>query len=190
MESAALLTRWTIRTALILYVMTLVLRLTSKSEPRHERGARWFWTGGLIAYLAHVVCAFHFYHDWSHNAAYAATAEETEEGFGLHWGGGLYLNYLFSLVWVLDAVWWWINPERYRARSRPSRFAIHGFMVFMAFQAVVVFEAGVVRWVGIGCAVMLAVLCLLRGADCLHYAVAAACARGRDHAEVHRGGPR
>ena len=162
MEPGELLTRWTIRIALVLYLLVVSLRLTVKPDPSRRRRARWLWTGGLAAYLAHVACAFHFYHDWSHDAAYAATARETEEVFGFHWGGGLYLNYLFSGLWMLDVIWSWFHPDGYRAQSRWVHFAVHGFMAFMAFQAVVVFEAGVVRWVGLGCTTMLVAFWFLR----------------------------
>ena len=162
MEPGEFLTRWTIRIALVLYVISVALRLTVKLDPRRRRRARWFSTGGLAAYVAHVACAFHFYHDWSHDAAYAATAAGTEERFGFHWGGGLYFNYVFSCIWLLDVAWSWISPGGYRAQPRPVRYALHGFLMFMAFQGAVVFEAGVVRGVGLGCAVLLVALWVRR----------------------------
>ena len=162
MEPGELLTRWTIRIALVLYGVAVSIRLTAKPDRCRLSRARWLWTAGLVAYLAHVACAFHFYHDWSHDAAYAATAAETEEVFGLRWGGGLYVNYFFSCLWGLDVGWSWIRPDGYRARSRWVQSAVYGFMAFMAFQAVVVFEAGVVRWVGLGCTTMFVVFWFLR----------------------------
>src|SRR5687767_9943408 len=97
------LTRWTVRGALGLYVVTAVLRLAD----RERRAARVVWTVGCVLFLAHVACAFHFAHGWSHADAYRQTARQTRELFGLDWGGGLYLNYLFTLAWVVDAGYWW-----------------------------------------------------------------------------------
>jgi hypothetical protein len=110
------------------------------------------WTLGCIAYLVHVFCAFHVYHSWSHAEAYRRTAQETNGMIGLDWGGGLYLNYLFTLLWIADAVWWWRDRERYRHRSRLVSGFLHGFLFFMVFNATVVFGVGLIRWFGLaGC---------------------------------------
>src|SRR5262249_53268697 len=54
-----------------------------------ERGvsplARWLNSFGCLAFIAHVVCAFQFYHHWSHAAAYADTARRTGELTGWNW---------------------------------------------------------------------------------------------------------
>ena len=97
------LTRWTVRIALSLYVLTAALRLAD----RERRTARLAWTLGCALFLAHVAFAFHFFHNWSHGHAYAETARQTRELFGLDWGGGLYLNYVFTLAWAADAGYWW-----------------------------------------------------------------------------------
>lgn len=156
METGELLTRWTIRVALVLYIASVALRLTGKSgDLGRSRLARWFSTLGVAAYLAHVGCAFHFFHEWSHDAAYAATAKETEAHFGFHWGGGLYFNYVFTALWLLDVTWAWIAME---SQPRWARYAVHGFLVFMAFQGTVVFETGLVRWLGVSAACILLTL--------------------------------
>jgi hypothetical protein len=152
-------TQWTIRLALALFVLSLL----GKEEPgRHPRGGlgRLAWTAGCLAYLLHVVCAFQFYHHWSHALAYQDTARRTEEVVGWSWGGGLYVNHVFTLVWVADVVWWWCSPESH-ARRLGLRLAVRGFMVFMAFNATVVFGQGIIRWLGLaGCLVLLCRVCL------------------------------
>src|SRR5437763_16272962 len=114
MELGELLTLWTVRVAVALYVLGLALRLGAGRRGRSV--ARLAWTGGLLAVAAHVACAFHFYHHWSHAAAYDRTAEQTAEAVGLNWGGGLYVNYAFVLLWAADVCWWWRDPEGYLAR--------------------------------------------------------------------------
>ena len=88
MDPGEALTRWTVRVAVALYVAALALR----GVAHRPAAARLAWTAGLIAFLLHVGCAFHFYHGWSHRAAYEATARQTADTVGLAWGGGLYVN--------------------------------------------------------------------------------------------------
>jgi hypothetical protein len=120
--------------------------------------ARWAWTFGCVSLLLHIACAFHFFHDWDHQQAFAATARQTEEVVGLDWGGGLYVNYAFVLVWVADLVWWWACPERYEARSAVIEWIVQGFLFFVAFNATVVFGVGAIRWWGLAATSLLAVL--------------------------------
>ena len=44
------------------------------------------------------------------------------------WGGGLYLNYLFTAVWVADVLCWWRGLAWYAARPRWLDLALHGFL--------------------------------------------------------------
>jgi hypothetical protein len=150
------LTRWTIRGALALYVLSLAIRLAARGRCVWLAPARWAWTFGCVLFTIHVLCAFHFYHSWSHDAAYAATAERTAEVVGLSWGGGLFANYLFLVVWAADAGWWWTAPKRYECRSRLAEWAVQGFLGFMAFHATVVFGQGLIRWFGVAACVVLA----------------------------------
>src|SRR5437867_232780 len=108
MSLGELLTRATVWVALTLYATGEMVRLSARERPRWETVARWLWTGGCLAYLAHAAAAFEFFHAWSHAAAYADTARQTEAKFGLHWGGGLWFNYFFTGIWLADVLWWWI----------------------------------------------------------------------------------
>ena len=154
------LTRWTVRLALLLYAATLVLRLAA---PGKSRAARLLWTSGCLLFLVHVAAAFHFFHGWSHGDAYRETARQTGNLTGTYWGGGLYLNYLFTLAWAADAAWWWGGGlEAYARRPRWIGGALHAFLLFMAFNATVVFERGAVRWLGGGVAALLLALVIAR----------------------------
>lgn len=146
MDAGELWTRWTVRVAMLLYVLSLAL---------HGRSLRWSrlaWTGGCAAYLLHVICAFTFYHHGSHANAYAATARQTEAVVGWNWGGGLYANYAFTLVWIADVCRQWMKAERIARNESATRWlawGVQGFMGFIAFNATVVFASGAVRWGGI-----------------------------------------
>src|SRR5436190_19630563 len=114
----------------------------SRSGGGTSHAARWLNTAGCAAFLAHVAAAFHFYHHWSHAAAYADTARQTAEFSGWNWGGGLYLNYLFAVLWLGEVIWSWVSPASYVDRSRAISRAIRGFFIFMIFNGAVVFARG------------------------------------------------
>ena len=108
--------------------------------------ARAFWTLGFAAYLAHVLCAFAFVHHWSHAEAATHTGYRTGEMTGWFWTGGIWLNYLFTLLWAGDVIYWWSGLDRYARRPERYRWFVHALFAFMIFQAGVVFAAGLTRW--------------------------------------------
>lgn len=151
MEMGMLLTRGTALVAFLFYVMSFVPRF------RHAWSRVW-WSAGAAVFILHVICAFHFVHHWSHADAYAATAQQTRELAGLDWGGGVYFNYVFTVVWIADALWWWTLPAGHRARPRTVSATLHGFMLFMWFNGTVVFGASVARWLGVAAFLLLGML--------------------------------
>jgi len=158
-EAGELLTRWTVRVAFVLYLAALAARLL---KPSRWVTARVLWTAGAFAFLIHVACAFGFYHHWSHAEAFEATALRTAEVAGTAWGGGLYANYAFALVWIADASWWWRGLEIYRRRSRWLDWTVQFFMAFMFFNATVVFGQGAIRWMAVAGGLLLWLLWLRR----------------------------
>lgn len=158
MPTGEFLTRWTVRLALAFYVVGLALRVRAGDRRSWLTWARLAWTGGYGFFLLHAVCAFQYYHHWSHRAAYESTARQTAEVVGLTWGGGLYANYAFALVWGADVCWWWSAPRNYPVRRRGIEWAVQGFLAFIAFNAAVVFGTGAIRWVGLAASLFLAVL--------------------------------
>src|SRR5947209_16250531 len=98
MELGEFLTRWTVRLAMALYVVGLILRASADGNQPRLAWARLAWSVGCTAFLLHVLCAFQYYYHWSHETAYALTAQRTAEVMGVAWGGGLYANYAFTLL--------------------------------------------------------------------------------------------
>lgn len=141
-------TIWSVRAAALLYVAALALRLATSSASG-RRTARLAWTTACLFYVAHVYGAFQYFHGWSHAAAYDETARQTAELFGIQWGGGLYFNYAFTIVWLADVIWWWCATEQYEKRPRWISAAIHAFLAFMFFNGLVVFASGFSRWLGV-----------------------------------------
>ncbi len=160
MATGLLLTRATAIVAVGLFTLALALRSRARSSADPERTrvqARVAWSVGCAIFIVHVACAFHFVHSWSHAAAYETTARETFELTGWNFGAGLWANYLFTAVWIVDVIWWWRGTDRYEARPKWINGAILGFLGFIAFNATVVFGGSVARGVGVGaCAVLIA----------------------------------
>lgn len=132
-EAGQALTIWTARAAAVLYVATLLLLLRKRWIP-----ARAVSTVGFAIYLSHVALAFHFFYRWSHCVAYAETARQSRQLFGADWGGGLYLNYLFTLLWFADCAVSWLAPQPHGPRLARARIAVHAFLLFMVLNATVV----------------------------------------------------
>jgi hypothetical protein len=145
-----LLTIWSVRLAVGCYLGRYLLEAMPTADNRRRRQSRWLWTVGCLLYLIHVMCAFAFFHDWSHDRAYAHTAAQTQELVGWNWGGGLYFNYLFTIAWIADVVWWWLRSENVAANSRRLELAVQLFMAFMVLNATVVFGPPFWQWIGVG----------------------------------------
>jgi hypothetical protein len=158
MSSGELLTRITIWLALAGYAIGAAVYLLSRGRRRWDVVARAAWTAGCIGLLVHVVCAYHFYHNWSQAAAYRETARQTAEVTGIEWGGGLFINYALIAGWVIDVAWWWRSLDAYRSRPRWLVAAWQGFLFFIIFNATVVFKTGPLRWIGLGLCLGLAFL--------------------------------
>jgi hypothetical protein len=149
------LTRFTVRLALLYYAVAASLGLWLRPEDwlaqsAGGRLARWCWTLAWLAYLIHVGMAFHHYHHWSHTDA----IQHTRAVSGV--GEGIYVSHLFTLVWTADVVWWWGRPQTYAVRPAWVGWMLHGFMLFVIFNAMVVYEQGLIRWAGLALVVELA----------------------------------
>jgi hypothetical protein len=137
--------RATVWLAVLGWAASEVLRRASADQ---QGAARASYTAGILLLLVHTAAAFQFRHGWSHAAAFAHTAVRSEALTGFASGAGLYLNYLFIAVWVVDAVWWWLNPGQYLRRSRRLDAGLFLFFLFMFLNGAVVFAVGPMRVVG------------------------------------------
>ncbi len=124
------------------------LCMTEGGRQGKDRSFRAFWTLGFLAYLLHVILAFHLHHDWSHAAAVAEVARQTADTTGFDWGGGIWFNYLFTAAWGIDTIRLWIHSAP-SLRAQWLTRLWRGFMFSMIFNATVVFEEGAVRWLGL-----------------------------------------
>jgi hypothetical protein len=154
-------TRYTVRLTLLYYGLAagLLLTLSAADWERFSapvRLARWCWTLSWAAYVLHVGLAFHHYHHWSHADAFDRTERLTR------FGPGIYISYLFTLLWTADVAWWWLSPRRYAARPGWLGVVLHAFLAFIVFNGAVVFAAGLVRWASAALFGLLGLLLLRR----------------------------
>lgn len=155
------LVRNTVRLALVYYgvAVSLMLLMTPRdwsALSARARLARCCWTLAWAAYLVHLAMAFHHYHHWSH----ADAMRHTREVSGI--GEGIFVSHFFTLVWTCDVAYWWLRPQRYAARSVWIDEALHGFMAFVVFCGTVVYEKGLIRWIGLALFAELSAVALWR----------------------------
>ena len=125
--------------------------------------SRAFWTGGALLTLVHSVTAFVWFYGGSHDTARIETTRQTAALTGIAFSGGIYLNYLFVLVWLGDAAWWWVAPASYRARPHALALTIRGFIFFIILNGTVIFADGWARVVGLVALIVAAAGTLRRG---------------------------
>ena len=138
---------WTVRLGILCFTAVLGVWAAGCTGPAIDRYLRWVWTGGWFLFFFHMLAAFHFQHHWSHAHAVADTARQTLELIGWEFGGGVYFNYLFLLLWGADLVLWWQGKQS-ADWYRPLRRMLIGYLIFIAFNGVVVFKSGWLRWAG------------------------------------------
>ena len=139
---ATILTIWS---ALGLYAAGEYGRTRRPARP----WARPVWLLGAACYLAHVAVTFATHHDWSHAAASAYTAAQTDALFGLASGAGLWVNYGFTLLWIGEGLWWQLAPAGYARRAPAWTLAVRGAFLFMIVNGAVVFVSGPRRLLGL-----------------------------------------
>jgi hypothetical protein len=111
--------------------------------------SRIFWTAGAILTLIHSIAAFGVFYGWSHETARRLTTQQTAALTGVEFGGGIYVNYLFLVVWLADSTWWWMSPRSYERRPRALSWLIRGFIFFIIVNGAVIFADGWARIVGL-----------------------------------------
>lgn len=104
---------------------------------------------GLAACLVHILIAILHHHGGDHAAAVAATARQTEAVYGVAWGGGVWVNYAFVVLWAADLLWRRAAPARYARRRRVVVWLTRAFVFVIVVNAVVVFAAPATRMLGV-----------------------------------------
>lgn len=101
--------------------------------------AWWTFVAGALLCAIHIGVAMKTAHRWSHAAAIDATARQTMAVYGVNWGGGVFLNYAFVAVWLLEA-WRWRWRPASDARVITSMTRV--FFLVMILNGAVIFAGG------------------------------------------------
>jgi hypothetical protein len=125
------------------------------AKSRRYAGAWSISATGAILLAAHIVLAMAVRHGWSHASALEATAQQTSDMFGISWGGGVYVNYVFAVVWIAELFVWRQWPEGYASRPGWIRWSLRAFYFVIIVSAAFIFATGWRRGIG---AVVLALL--------------------------------
>ena len=135
-----IIVRWSVRLSVFCYLIFCLSKSPADLTDESSQSKRilWIWTLGLIFFLIHFVASMGFAHQWSHQTAYESTADQTQAVTGWHWGGGIYFNYLFTLVWFFDVAMWWKQGPDW-LNNRAYQICLHSFFAFIVFNATVVF---------------------------------------------------
>lgn len=157
MNLGLLLIAWSIRISMLLLVATMFGWLLVRDQGRARLTLNTLWSLGFVCFLVHVLASFHFVHHWSHHAAYVATAKETRELMGVEFGGGVYFNYVFIAAWAVHLWFSWSPAVRHRRLANTLSQLCLLYMLFIAFNGIVVFKSGWLRAVGIGVTVAMVI---------------------------------
>jgi hypothetical protein len=138
---------WTIWIALLLFCAGEFGRRRSRCEGSSAGWAWWAFLAGALLCAIHIGIAMRAAHAWSHESAIAATARQTQAVYGVNWGGGVFLNYAFVAVWLLEA-WRWRRRPAGKRDARVITWMTRVFFLVMILNGAVIFAAGTRRIAG------------------------------------------
>lgn len=138
----------TIWISLVLFVAAQHGQRAWTPTSRLPRWVTWANASGLALCVVHIAIAMGSVHGWSHAAAAEATALQTDSVYVLRWGGGLFVNYLFVIVWAGEA-WSRTRASRSVFAGAAATWALRIFYAIVVFNAAVVFARGSMRAAGL-----------------------------------------
>ena len=146
------LSAWIVRGTIWLAIALFVAAEYGRQRAgRHQRPVPWalptFALGALFC-AVHFLAAFHWHHEWSHTRAIEFTARQTAEVYGLDWGGGLWVNYVFLGAWLVEIVRWARDPSHETRAPGKATWALRAFYAVILVNAAVVFPGGPARLLG------------------------------------------
>lgn len=136
---------------LSIWIALLLFTAGELGRTRSPRATGWPWHAsalGLALALIHTLLAFDVVHGWSHDDAVLNTAMQTGRVFGTEVGWGVYVNYVFFLVWLVDLAWWRRDGGVDR-RPRGAVLALQAFYFVIVLNAAVIFAAAWRRLAGL-----------------------------------------
>jgi hypothetical protein len=145
-EAALFATIWV---SLGLFVAGELRKRRAQAGSASLRSGWTIWAAGALLCGIHIVLAFALRHGWSHRSAFEATARQTHLVYGINWGGGLYVNFVFLGAWLGEVAWWRWNPRRYFGKSNALTWLFRGFYFVILANATIVFAPQLRRLYGV-----------------------------------------
>ncbi len=108
----------------------------------HRTVPAWAWPAWVLGAglcTVHITLAFAARHHWSHASAVRETARQTGAVYGVDWGGGVYVNYVFLAAWWVEAWWWRMRPAGFFGRPAALTWALRAFYGAIVVNAAIVF---------------------------------------------------
>lgn len=125
------------------------------------------WLVGAILSFCHSAGALATFHHGSQITAFRSTAQQTQDLIGIRIGEGLFVNYAFVMVWLIDAMICIVAPRRYHKLPQAYFYIVKCFLVFIAINGAIVFQGGWTRWIGILCVLIWIVVWKNRNASAI-----------------------
>jgi hypothetical protein len=144
---------WCIRCSILFLVVAFGRQLTGR--PKTERLNATIWLIGALFAAAHSLGSLATFHHFSQAEAFESTAQQTQDLLGFRFGAGLYVNYVFVVVWLFDALFRMFQRDRYQQLPTWYHYSVEGFLAFIAINGTIVFKSGWLRWTAIACIAVL-----------------------------------
>ena len=135
--AADFLIPWSARVFVVCYYARICLDVTARKDAGTQRMGRYFWSAGCLIFLLHVALAFHYRHGWNHSLAYEHVLERTVAATGIPTGIGIYVNYCFGIIWLVDTFAWWRDLGW--SQCRKAYWAVQALFGFLMLQSTAVF---------------------------------------------------
>ena len=120
----------------------------ARSAAGARRAALASLAGAMLA-AAHVAVALHARHGWSLAHAREDIRRQTEEVFGLSFGGGVWVNFAFVGLWLADAAWRLADARGHARRPRVAAWALRAFQLIVVASGAVLFASPAGRIAGV-----------------------------------------
>lgn len=115
---------------------------SSSSLTKLEATCAWSWLIGAALLSIHIVASYTFVYHWNHQAALAATAEDSFRVTGVRASWGVYVNFAFAAIWLSYSLACLTGKRRHGWFDT----AIYLFLAFIVACATILFETGTIRW--------------------------------------------
>ena len=117
-----------------------------------DRSSNWpwlVWAGGVLLCVVHMAIAMAVRYSWNFDDAARDTAVRAAAVYGFTWHGSVYVNYVFTLMWLAETVWWAASPRSYASRPAAVVWPSRLFYFVVVFNAVVIFARPPARPAGV-----------------------------------------